>query len=82
MTDPLSISASVITLLQLSGTVIEYLNGLKGASEDRRRLLDEVTSVSGLLRDVAGTHIRHAYSASEQLRPRKNFTQGFALSTL
>lgn len=49
MTDPLSISASIIAVLQLSGTVIEYLNDVKGASEDRYRLLNEVTSISGLL---------------------------------
>jgi hypothetical protein len=49
MADPLSISASIIAVLQLSGTVIEYLNDVKGASEDRYRLLNEVTSISGLL---------------------------------
>ena len=49
MADPLSISASIIAVLQLSGTVIQYLNNVKGASEDRQRLLNEVTSISGLL---------------------------------
>jgi hypothetical protein len=49
MADPLSISASIIAVIQLSGTVIEYLNGVKAASEDRRRLLDEVASISGFL---------------------------------
>jgi hypothetical protein len=49
MADPLSISASIIAVLQLSGTVIGYLNDVKGASEDRHRLLNEVTSISGLL---------------------------------
>jgi hypothetical protein len=49
MADPLSISASIIAVIQLSGTVIEYLNGVKAASEDRQRLLNEVTSISGFL---------------------------------
>jgi hypothetical protein len=49
MADPLSISASIIAVLQLSGTIIEYLNDVKGASEDRYRLLNEVASISGLL---------------------------------
>jgi hypothetical protein len=49
MADPLSISASIIAVIQLSGTVIEYLNGVKAASEDRQRLLNEVASISGFL---------------------------------
>jgi hypothetical protein len=49
MADPLSISASITAVLQLSGKLIEYLNSVKGASEDRQRLLNEITSISGLL---------------------------------
>jgi|ERR1700722_9294347 hypothetical protein len=49
MADPLGISASIIAVLQLSGTVIEYLNDVKGASEDRHRILNEVACISGLL---------------------------------
>jgi hypothetical protein len=49
MADPLSTSASIIAVLQLSGTIIQYLNDVKGASEDRYRLLNEVASISGLL---------------------------------
>ena len=49
MTDPLSITASVIAVLQLSGTVLTYLSAVKGASEDRQRLLIEVGAVRGLL---------------------------------
>ena len=47
--DPLSISASITALLQLTSTVIQYLNGVKGASEDRRKILSELASVSGIL---------------------------------
>ena len=49
MADPLSISASIIAILQLSGTVITYLSAVKGASKDRQRLLIEVSAVRGLL---------------------------------
>jgi hypothetical protein len=35
MADPFSVSASIIAVLQLSGTVIGYLNGVKNVSEDR-----------------------------------------------
>jgi hypothetical protein len=49
MADPVSISASIITILELSKRVLNYLNGVKGASDDRRRLLSEVASISGLL---------------------------------
>ncbi len=34
-TDLLNISASISAILQLSGTVIKYLNDVKDASEDR-----------------------------------------------
>lgn len=47
--DPLSISASIVALVQLTGTVVEYLHGMKGASEDRQNILSELTSVSGML---------------------------------
>lgn len=47
--DPLSLSASITALLQLTSTVIQYLNGVKGAPEDRRKILSELASVSGIL---------------------------------
>lgn len=47
--DPLSISASITALLQLTSTVVQYLNSVKGASEDRRRILSELASVNGIL---------------------------------
>lgn len=47
--DPLSISASITALLGLTSTVIQYLNGVKGASEDRRRILSELASINGIL---------------------------------
>lgn len=47
--DPLSISASISAVLQLTGTVIQYLNSVKGAPKDRQRLLSELCNVSGML---------------------------------
>ena len=47
--DPLSISAGITALLQLSSTVQQYLNGVKGAPEDRRTILLELASVNGIL---------------------------------
>jgi hypothetical protein len=49
MADPLSISAGIIAVLQLTSTVVQYLNGVKDASEERLRIRDEITSASFLL---------------------------------
>lgn len=47
--DPLSISASIAALLSLTSTVVQYLSAVKGASKESRKVLVEVSSVSGLL---------------------------------
>lgn len=47
--DPVSLSASITALLQLTGTVVRYLNDVKGASDDMRKLLVEISSIRGLL---------------------------------
>ena len=47
--DPVSLSASITALLQLTGTVVKYLNDVKSASDDMRKLLVEISSVRGLL---------------------------------
>lgn len=49
MADPLSISASIIAILQLTGTVVGYLTDLSEALEVCQKLLAEVSSVSGFL---------------------------------
>lgn len=49
MTDPLSVSASLITVIQLTRKVGSYLCAVRNASEDSRRLLLEVTAISGLV---------------------------------
>lgn len=47
--DPLSISASIFSVLQLTGTVIQYLNTVKGAPKDRQRILSELCNVNSTL---------------------------------
>lgn len=49
MADPLGVSASIIALLQLSGTVIGYLKDVKDASKDCTNILLEISSTSSLL---------------------------------
>ncbi len=49
MIDPLSISASIAALLQVTGTVIKYVNGVKNAPDDLKRLSLEMCTLLGLL---------------------------------
>ena len=47
--DPLSLSASIIAVLTLSATVVQYLNNVKAATEDRQSILKEIAYTSGFL---------------------------------
>jgi hypothetical protein len=49
MTDPLSVTASIIAVLQLSSTVLRYLVNVKNASADRKSLIREISSTHGIL---------------------------------
>jgi hypothetical protein len=49
MADPLSITASIIAVLQLSGSVVNMFATAYQASEDRNRIMTEITSVIGIL---------------------------------
>jgi hypothetical protein len=49
MADPLSISASITALLQLTSNVVQYINSVKDASKERFRIRDEISSASFLL---------------------------------
>ena len=49
MTDPLSITASIVALLEFSGKVIGYLNDVKNGSADCVKILSEVASVKCML---------------------------------
>jgi hypothetical protein len=54
MADPLSISASIIAVLQLTSTVIGYISEVSTASKDRQRVLLEVSSTQGILSALKG----------------------------
>ncbi|KAF2190054.1 hypothetical protein K469DRAFT_759451 [Zopfia rhizophila CBS 207.26] len=47
--DPLSTTASIITIIQLSSDVIKYVKGAAGATTERKRLRDEVRSCESIL---------------------------------
>jgi hypothetical protein len=47
--DPLSVTASIIALLQLSAQVLEYLNHVKNASKDRAQCEIEISNLYSLL---------------------------------
>jgi len=49
MMDPLSVTASITALFQLSATVIKYLSNVKNASGDIQKLMVELSSIKGLL---------------------------------
>src|SRR5271170_6077874 len=66
--DPLSVSASIIAVLQLSSTVFGYLKDGTEASGDRKRILDEFTSLHFLLfplvDQIKEAEVDDAWSAS------------------
>ncbi|ORX96685.1 hypothetical protein BCR34DRAFT_578502 [Clohesyomyces aquaticus] len=47
--DPLSVTASIIAVLQLSAKVLEYLNNVKDAPKDRSQCAIEMLNLCGLL---------------------------------
>jgi hypothetical protein len=47
--DPLSVTASIIAVLQLSAKVLGYLNDVKDASKDRAKCAVEASNVHSLL---------------------------------
>ncbi|RYO78730.1 hypothetical protein DL762_008550 [Monosporascus cannonballus] len=47
--DPLSVTASIVAILQLTSKVIEYLNDVKDASKDRARCAIEASNLYSLL---------------------------------
>src|SRR4051812_8352865 len=54
MADPISISTSIIAVLQLNSTVIGYISEVSTASKDRQRVLVEVSSTQGILAALKG----------------------------
>src|SRR5215469_11115756 len=49
MSDPLSVTASVIAILQLAATATQYLKDVKHGSADRMRLRDELRCATCIL---------------------------------
>lgn len=49
MADPLSITASIIAVLQLSSAVVKYLKDVGGSESSRNSLLLEISSTKGIL---------------------------------
>ncbi|RYP11922.1 hypothetical protein DL767_011214 [Monosporascus sp. MG133] len=47
--DPLSTTASIIAILQLSSDVVKYIIGATGATKDRRRLREEILACESVL---------------------------------
>jgi len=82
MTDPLSIATGVAGLIQLAGMVIgqcyRYGCGVSSAPDEARRLVSEVTNVSGVLVGVQGV-IKHgdpsAYQFEDLLREVRSVLQ-------
>jgi hypothetical protein len=47
--DPVSVTASIVAVLQLTATVVSYLNDIKNASKDQRQFAVEASNIFGLL---------------------------------
>jgi len=52
MADPLGITASIIAIIQLSSVVVEYINGVRGATKERKRLRDGVRACEFILQQL------------------------------
>jgi hypothetical protein len=52
MADPLSTTASIIAIIQLSSTVVEYINGARGATKERKGLRDGVRACEFVLQQL------------------------------
>ena len=47
--DPLSVTASIIAVVQLTASVVGYLSDLKNATKDQTRCIIEASNILGLL---------------------------------
>jgi flagellar motility protein MotE (MotC chaperone) len=47
--DPLSATASIITVIQLSSDIVKYIIGTTGATKDRRKIRDEILACENIL---------------------------------
>ena len=65
MGDPLSATASIIAVLQLTASVLKYLRSVKDASQDCKTLIVEVSTLRGLLTTLNET-IDDAQTSGEE----------------
>jgi hypothetical protein len=59
MTDPLSIAASITTLIELTTRLVKYINNTVNASENKRKLsaeLSNTTAILSMLQDLIQHH--------------------------
>ena len=47
--EPISFTASIVTIIQLTGTIVGYLNDVKDAPKDRARCATEASNLFNLL---------------------------------
>lgn len=59
MADPLSVAASIVTVLQLAQSVVQGIQVVKDSSKERKTVRDEVIYLSGLLFNLKGGLERH-----------------------
>jgi hypothetical protein len=70
MADPLGIAASVIALLQLTATVIQYVKAVNDGSSDRTRLRDELRTTTCVLEMLRDRVEDSQSSGEETLKPQ------------
>jgi hypothetical protein len=70
--DPLSITASIIGVIQLTSAVISaaynYRNGVKNAPEDAVKIIDDLTGLSQILEKLLKLIEKDRSAGSAQLR--------------
>jgi hypothetical protein len=52
MADPVGTTASIIAIIQLASAVAEYINGVRGATKERKRLREEVRACEFILQQL------------------------------
>ena len=52
MADPLGTTASIIAIIQLSSDIVKYINGVSGATKERKRLRDGVRACEFILQQL------------------------------
>ena len=56
--DPLSVTASLIAVLQVTNEIVKYLKDVKDAPKERQRYAEEASNIESLLRDLSSRLLR------------------------